>query len=174
MRSRVLHAGLIVVALATLALAEEEKHPLAAAKGGEWLLTKTVHTTSEKTETSWLYRWVSKVDGNKVTVMVQVMKDDKVAQMAPAPTYHDLGAKIEDRYAGGKVSDDEIEHKGKKLKCKKVELKKDDHTVTFWRSTEIPITNEVKQVEKDKDGTEVVRVEAVDHGLTGGAERPRS
>ncbi|MBI3722729.1 hypothetical protein HY251_02060 [bacterium] len=173
MRTRFVYGLAVLAGFAALAFADEPKHPLAGAKGGEWVLAKTTTTTGGgEPKIGWLYRWVSKVEGTKVTVMVQPMKTDKLGSMAAAATHHDSSVKPDAPGKDARVSDDEVEVNGKKLKCKKIETKKDDRTSTKWTSSEIPISNEAKVVEKDKDGKELVKIETVDYGLTGGAERP--
>jgi len=45
-------------------------------------------------------------------------------------------------------------------------------TSTVWMSEEIPVTGMVKTVTVDKDGKEVAKVELVDFGASGGADKP--
>jgi hypothetical protein len=168
-----------IVALALLALlapAFADDAPIADAKVGEWELMKTTSTLPIGTDVKFIYLWVSKVEGKKITVMIQTLREDqKTGLAAPQASVVDLDKKP-DKTSEPKVSDEEIEIKGKKVRCKKTETTTDTPkgkvTVVAWTTNEVPVHGIVRQVFRDTDGKEIWRSELVDFGTEGGKEKP--
>lgn len=165
------------LALLTAVHAGDPK-PIEKAKVGEWVLEKVVTSGF----TSYEYLWIAKVEGRKVTVHVQMLKDDgKTAMMPAQASVVDLDAKPDPTKKVDepktKTSEEEVEIKGKKIKCLKTEAEQDIQgtgklTTVSWSSNEIPIYGMAKSVSKDKDGKVVVETSCVDFGHEGGDDRP--
>jgi hypothetical protein len=176
-RSLVL-AGLLA-GTAVLAFADDLPDPYKNAKAGSWTIEKGVtNVPGKEPRGEFTYRWVSKVDGRNVTVSTQAIKDDLKTGIAPARTMVVDGAKKAEENAAAirdkkaTVTDDEIELKGKKLKCKRVERQAAGGvTIILWVTDEIPVNGVARSVAKNGD-KETFRAEVVDWGLEGGAEKP--
>jgi hypothetical protein len=165
----------LALSLAVVALARADENPLAKAKAGEWVIQKNVVAGMRPFGT---FTFIAKVDGKKVTVASQPLAEDMKTATAAAQTRDPvesdkaLPASKDDK----RLADEEIEAKGKKLKCKKtesiVETKDGKFVTTTWTSSEVPVYGIVRQVVKDKDGQEVLRSDLVDWGAEGGKEKP--
>jgi hypothetical protein len=162
----------LALSLAVLAVARADDNPLGKSKLGEWIIQKTVISG---TMTVGTYMFVSKIDGKKVTIVTQPLKEDMKTPAGPAQvrqpvdTEKPLPALKDDK----KVGEEEIELKGKKLKCKKTENTSESKTTTTtWSSSEVPIYGIVRQIAKDKDGKEILRSDLVDYGTEGAKEKP--
>ncbi len=166
----------LAFSLALLAVAHADENPFAKSKVGEWIIQKNVISG---TMTTIDYVFVSKVDGKKVTLGRQVLNNDAktangpVRYAQPIDTEKPLPASKDEK----KLGDEEVELKGKKMKCKKVEStaadsRGDKMTTTTWTSSEIPLYGTVRQIVKDKDGKELLRMDLLDWGAEGGKERP--
>ena len=171
---RVIVSLVLFAALAAAAYAGDPR-PLDKAKVGEWVLEKSTASGF----TSWTYMWISKVEGRRVTVMTQLLKDEKNAIAPGQPTLVDL-----DKPDGApkdapkpKTSEEEIVVKGRALKCTKTETETEIQglgkmTSTVWSSPEIPIYGYAKMVSKDDHQKVVAEMETVDYGHEGAAEKP--
>jgi hypothetical protein len=166
---------LLLVAL-LVAVARAEDSPLARAKKGEWVLEKYVVTYPGGQTTFHNYAWIEKVDGKKVTLKRQPVKEDgKTGLDAARDREIDLD-KLASASGDKKVSEEEVEVKGKKLKCRKVERTEPADgpakpvTIT-WTSSDVPLYGKVREIVKDKDGKEFSRMDLVDWGSEGGAAR---
>jgi hypothetical protein len=168
-----------VVALVALAAfagdaSAQSKSPLENAKTGQWVLQKSTAAGN----TTWLYQWVKAVEGKKITLRTQILNaDGKTGMMAGNDSVIELGGQPSTAPAPGgdapkpKITDDEVELKGKKLKCKKTEIATGPSLSTTWTSDEVPVTGLVKMVAM-ADGKESMRLEVVDYGATDGADKP--
>jgi hypothetical protein len=166
--------GALSVVVAQVAQAQSLPNPLEKAKEGQWIQSKSVAGGM----TTQMYQWVSKVDGKKITLRTQILNaDGKTAMMAGTDGVIDLAQTGSSAPAGSAdapkpaISDDEVEVKGKKLKCKKIEVKSGPITSTTWISEEVPVTGLVKSI-STQDGNEVAKLELVDFGQQGGADKP--
>lgn len=170
-------APALVLALLASAHAGDPK-PMEKAKAGEWVLDKIVASGF----TTFQYMWIAKVDGRKVTVNVQMLKEDgKTALMPPSSSLVDLDMKGPEPKKGEepkvlKTSEEEVEIKGKKIKCTRTETEQDvvgsgRLVIVSWASNEIPISGIAKSVAKDKDGKVISETTCVDFGHEGGAEK---
>src|SRR5262245_29634525 len=75
------------------------------------------------------------------------------------------------------VTEEEIEVKGKKMKCQRTELTTEiagmgKVTSVTWTSSEIPIWGTAKSISRDKDSNETSVVETIDWGSEGAKEKP--
>src|SRR4051812_30608387 len=133
----------VVVGVLGIAYAADE-NPLADAKAGEWTLAMNKISYPGGSMTNYTYSYVTKVDGKKITVVTQSLKEDgKTGMMAGQPAEIDLDKKGEGEAKGPKpkISDEEIDVKGKKVKCKKTETENETNgvksTSIVWMSNEI-------------------------------------
>jgi hypothetical protein len=161
--------------VAALAQAEDAPDPIATAKEGEWVLQKVVSSYGGMTMTQLLYMWVSKVEGRKLTLGLQIMKDEKRGMMPPFFSPVDLDHR--EKPAPAKVSQEDVERDGKKLKCWKREEAGVDSpagkvTTTTWTCKDVPVDGVLRIVSVDKDGKETSRTETIQWGSEGGAEKP--
>ncbi|MEZ0227847.1 MAG: hypothetical protein ACAI25_04430 [Planctomycetota bacterium] len=171
---RTLKAALLVLLVGSVARAQSTPNPLEKAKEGQWVLQKTTASGF----TSHIYQWVSKVDGKKITLRTQILNADGKSAMAAA---NDVVIDLEKKEGGSAapaadapkptISDDEVEVKGKKVKCKKIEVTVNGVASTTWISDEIPVSGLVKSI-ATKDGAELSKFELVDFGDTGGKDKP--
>lgn len=169
-------SALVLGALA-VAWAADFKNPWESAKAGQWITSKTVssYPGMPNPMTNFTHQWVEKVEGKKVTYKMQMLKDEKTPMGVPAtPITIDLEAKAE----GGKpaadapkpkISEEETEISGKKVKCTKIETESQGNTYTTWYMEGFPF--DVKMTAKDKDGKETTKKETLAWGETGGEEK---
>jgi hypothetical protein len=180
---RPIFAAIVCAALLVVqARADDAKNPLEKAKAGQWVLQKITTKYSGMNTTTLSYTWVDRVEGRKVILKTQTLNPDgKTAMMAAAETPYDLEAKserAEKKEAAPKptVTEEEIEVKGKKMKCQKTETTSEiggaKTTTTTWTSSEIPLYGTAKMVTKDKDGNETSLTETIDWGQDGAKEKP--
>jgi hypothetical protein len=163
-----------------LGFARGDEEPLADAKVGEWTLMKQKISWPGGSAVSFVYAYVSKVDGRKVSVVTQTLNEDgKTGLMAGVTTVRDLDKKPEPgdaKATKATVSYEDLDVNGKKIKCKKTETEVLTNgvtaTTTTWVSNDVPVHGLVRLVVKDKDGKEQIATEIVDFGSTGGAEKP--
>jgi len=165
----------VALVLGVVVGARAGDRPMDKAKAGEWVLEKNVASGF----TTWTYMWIAKVDGRKVTVMVQLLKDEQLGLAPGQPTVVDLDKPDAPPPPGSKpkTSEEEVEVKGRKLKCTKTESEVEIQGVgkmatTTWTAAEIPIYGKAKMVVKDQAGKVVAEQETLDFGHEGGAERP--
>jgi hypothetical protein len=172
-RRAVLLATFLLVA--ALARAEDAPDPIATAKEGEWVYQKIDSNYGGLKLTQFLYMWVSKVEGRKLTLGLQIMKDEKRGMMPPFFSPVDLDHR--EKPAPAKVSQEDVERDGKKLHCSKREETGVDSpagkvTTTTWICSEVPVDGVLRIVSVDKDGKETSRTETTAWGREGGAEKP--
>jgi hypothetical protein len=162
------------LALAVLAVARADDPPLSKAKVGEWTLQKQVISGSM---TLGVYMYVSKVEGKKVTIVTQPLAADMKTPSAAAQTHNPIDLeKYQANKDEKKLADEDVEVKGKKIKCRKTESTTDTSsgkvTTTTWSSSDIPVYGIVRQIVKDKDGKELLHSDLVDWGADGAKEKP--
>ncbi len=168
----------LVVAAAGAVHAQDLKR-LEKAKASQWVLQKSASLdgATNKTVTRNFYLWVDKVDGRKVHLKIQNLSDDGRTGVAPAiERVIDLATISARSDVNAKTSDDVVEVKGKKLKCKRRVETFDSKDIVSksieWTSNEVPVFGVVKAVVYGQDGKELSRTELKDWGESGGAEKP--
>jgi hypothetical protein len=175
MMRRILLSTAVLASLTGVVFAVDLPNPLAKAKVGSWCTAKMTNAFGGKPETSNMYAWVTKVEGDKVTASKQELKADGKTATAPAETVDATAqfAQYEQKFKklNPTVTEETLEINGKKVKCTKVEASAQGMTETDWFSAEIPVTGVAKCIAKAGD-KEVLRLEVIDFGETGGAEKP--
>lgn len=160
-------ALLLSATLSATFVRADDKPPVTV---GEWALQKdtSVATVGSGETTAYLYVWVSKVDGKRITIMHQLVDAaGKLALSEPrAKVLTELGdakkAKPKTAYP-----EETLEVKGKKFLCRKVQLEGE----LLWVSPEIPVYGVVRAIVADKVGKATHRTELLDWGASGGAPR---
>lgn len=179
MRALRIICALALVASAVGAVHAQDMKRLEKAKAGQWVLqtSASLDGVTNKIVTRKFYQWVDKVDGRKVHLKIQNLSDDGRTGVAPAiERVLDLATISARSDANAKTTDDVVEVKGKKLKCKRrVETfdSKDMLSKSIeWTTDKVPIFGVVKVVVYGQDGKELSSTELKDWGEHGGAEKP--
>ncbi len=185
-----------IIATASFALGEDPKpNAYEGAKVGQWTLSKIKlnFPGMKKPEEKYLYTFITKVDGRKTSFVKQegeAQRDDKdnplkdakgevkiLWKAAGKPYTFDADVASKDSASTDKPkeSEEELEFKGKKIKCKKMEHSQNTPmgkiTATFWTNADVPIDHLVKSVQKDPEGHEIQLTTLEDYGQTDGKER---
>jgi hypothetical protein len=171
--------GGVLLLGASLAVAEQRAtHPLEQAKAGQWVLHRIVASSGDAPTESCVYKWIDKVDHREVHLRIQpVSKDGRYALAAPTLTIVNLDKPPDSDDTSSATTEDEIAVKGRKVKCKRVEVVTLDSahgklTTTRWISDEVPIYGTVRSITVDREHREVSRTDLLDYGDSGGAEKP--
>jgi len=174
---KIVCAAALVAAAAGPVHAQDVKR-LETAKAGQWIFAKSSSTLDGKTETRYVYQWIAQVDGRRVTVKTQLLHEDGKNAITPArEIVYDLDAKIGAlvKPTSERMTDEVIEIKGKKLRCKKTEQVWDANNVVSrtiqWTSIEVPVWGLVRSLDYGQDGNVISRVELLDWGTSGGGEK---
>jgi hypothetical protein len=162
--------GLVVFAGALAMARADDARPaptVLPVQVGEWVIQKD---TNPNAPTAYLYMWVSKIEGKKITVMSQMLHADlETAVMPPvARTVDTLGVVREDLAKLAKCPEEELTVGGAKFRCWKMGNKTSCH----WVSASVPIYGAVQFVTLDAQGEELARSELVAYGLTGAKAKP--
>jgi hypothetical protein len=163
---------------ATLVAAQAPVHPLEQARAGQWVLHRSVVQQGETPADNLIYKWIDSVHGREVHLKIQpVMEGGRFALAAPTLTIVNLDKPPDREGAPSAATEEDLVFKGRKLRCRRVETVTDDPLrgrvmTTRWSSSEVPIYGTVKSITLDKDQREVSRIDLVDFGESGGAERP--
>jgi len=159
--------------------------PLEKAKAGQWVFHESRGTSPidsakpDAAKPTYSYQFVEKVEGRQVHLMTQaVSADGKTGLEAPVPTVVDLDQKPADAESeASATSEEELTVKGKPMKCIKIETVTEDPTngkltTIRWVSKEVPIFGLVRSIVLNKDKKELLKIDLLDFGDTGGAEKP--
>ncbi len=180
MRALPITCAFALVVAAVGAVHAQDLKRLESAKMGQWVLQKSASLdgATNKVVTRNFYQWIDKVDGRKVHLKIQNLSDDGRTGVAPAiERVIDLATIAARSDANATTTDDLVEVKGKKLKCRRrVETEfgsKDILSKSIeWTSTDVPIFGIVKVMLYGQAGKELSRTELKDWGESGGAEKP--
>lgn len=187
MRVRTIAAPILIALVATMGavLAGDDKpklgHPLEHAKAGEWAFKRWTSTFDDSSYTNYTYEFIANVDGRKVHRKSQPVLFDGKSGLAPAAEIIVDLDKAEVKDPSAKVVETKEEelllaNMNKKIKTTKTTVTRDDAsgkiTEATWTSADVPLGGTVKVITLDKKGTEVSRMEVIDFGLSGGAEKP--
>ncbi len=153
--------------------------PLDSAQVGQWVVEKSTASGM----TSHVLKWVSKVEGKKLTLRTQMLNPDLTTGMLPANEMTmDLGATpmpgaVPSVPAPGgpvpeaRITEESLTVGGRAVRCKRMEVEMGGMVSRSWMSDQIPISGLARAV-TSQGGSEVSRLEVVDFGTSGGADRP--
>jgi hypothetical protein len=137
---------------------------------GEWTLQRdtTIGPVGSAGETAYLYAWISRVDGKKITVMHQLVDvTGKNGLTLPKPNVVESLGDAKRLNPASHYPEETITVKGKTFSCRKVGVGGE----LLWVAPEIPVYGLVRAVVK-KDGRTIRTSDLIDWGASGGSERP--
>lgn len=179
MNARRLACLAAVVLAVAVARADDGPDPIATAKEGEWVLQKVDSEYGGMKITQLLYMWVSRIEGRKITLGLQFLKDDKKHGTQPpffSPVDLDHREGQGSRKAGPQWTQEEREHGGKKLACWKKEEVTDSPVgkvkTTTWVCKDVPVDGVLRIESVDDKGKPTQTTETIEWGREGGAEKP--
>jgi hypothetical protein len=169
----------LVLGTGAMVLAADRPHPFEKARAGQFILERLTKPDGKKTAVRFCYEWIDRVEERKVHLRAQLVSSDGMVGLEPSiEAVIDLDQKLPDPLLTARTattSEETVRIKDNDYRCTKLEIVRDQDdkrmTEATWTTSEVPLGGIVRRVCTDPAGVETERMEVIDFGDSGGAER---